>query len=273
MSAEDVVLYGTASVIGLFWVVVFGYTFFSYAVARSFVAPRPLRALVSHATWEALLALVVQPLLPLFFVVGRRMGGRSKGQPVVFVHGYFQNRVDFLYLARILSSAGLGPFYGFNYWSFGRIERSADRLARFVERVCAEQGATQVDLVCHSLGGLVAAEYARSHPARVRRCVTIASPHAGIAWPGPVLGPSGAQMRPNGRYLTERARLPWVVPLLSIYSSHDNVVYPPATSARAQVGGRDLLIDGPGHFAILFDRRTAEATRAFLSEPPEGALS
>ena len=266
MRAVDFVLYGTAGVIGLFWLIVFGYTFFSYAVAHRFVAPRPLRSLVSHAGWEAILSLFVQPLLPLFFLVGRRMGGRAKGQPIVFVHGYFQNRVDFLYLARVLSKAGLGPLYGVNYWSFGAIESSAGTLARFVERVCAEQGTPSVDLVCHSLGGLVAAEYARTHVERVRRCVTIASPHGGIAWPGPVLGPSGAQMRPKGKYLTASAHLPWEVPLLSIYSSHDNVVYPPTTSAREHVGGKDLVIDGPGHFAILFHRQTAEATRAFLDE-------
>lgn len=264
----DVVLYGTAAVIGVFWLVVFGYTFFSYAVAHRFVAPRPLRALLSHATREAVLSLFVQPLLPLFFFVGRRLGGRAKGQPIVFVHGYFQNRVDFLYLARVLSKAGLGPLYGVNYWSFGAIERSAATLARFVEQVCEEQGVPTVDLVCHSLGGLVAAEFARTHPARVRRCVTIASPHAGIAWPGPVLGPSGAQMRRKGQYLAERAHLPWEMPLLSIYSSHDNVVYPAATSAREHVGGTDLVIDGPGHFAILFHPRAAEATREFLGEDP-----
>lgn len=269
MRAVDVVLYGTVGVIGLFWVIVFGYTFFSYAIAHRFVEPRPFRSLVSHATREATLSLFVQPLLPLFFFVGRRMGGRKQGQPIVFVHGYFQNRVDFLYLARVLSKAGLGPLYGVNYWSFGRIERSAATLARFVERVCEEQGASSVDLVCHSLGGLVAAEFARTHPARVRRCVTIASPHGGIAWPGPVLGPSGAQMRRKGKYLAERADLPWEVPLLSIYSTHDNVVYPAATSAREHVGGQDLVIDGPGHFAILFHPETAEATRAFLGEPKD----
>ena len=264
----DVVLYGTAGVIGLFWLIVFGYTFVSYAVAHRFVERRNRRALVSHATWEAVLTLFVQPLVPLFFLVGRRMGGRAKGQPIVFVHGYFQNRVDFLYLARALSKAGLGPLYGVNYWSFGAIEQSAETLARFVERVCQEQGTPSVDLVCHSLGGLVAAEFARTHAARVRRCVTIASPHGGIAWPGPVLGPSGAQMRSKGEYLAARADLHWGVPLLSIYSSHDNVVYPPTTSARGHVGGQDLVIDGPGHFANLFHRQTAEATRAFLSEAP-----
>ena len=67
--------------------------------------------------------------------------------------------------------------------------REAGVTARFVEAVCAETGAAQVDLVCHSLGGVVALEYIHDAGAkRVRRCVTVASPHAGVAWKGPILG-------------------------------------------------------------------------------------
>ncbi len=95
---------------------------------------------------------------------------------------------------------------------------------------------------------------------------TIASPHAGIHWPGPILGGVGAQMRAKGKWLTDRAATRWEVPLLSVYSSHDNLVYPKTTASRADVGGRDVVIEGPGHFAILFDERMARAIVDFLGE-------
>jgi triacylglycerol lipase len=68
---------------------------------------------------------------------------------------------------------------------FGSIHGNAGRLGRFIERVVRETGAPRVDLVAHSLGGLVAMEYLSTSSAdRVRRVVTIASPHVGVAWRG-----------------------------------------------------------------------------------------
>lgn len=259
--------YVAGGVGGAFTFGVLVYAAVSYMVAARFNEQRPFSSAVRHIAWETILAMLVQPLLPLYFVIGRRMGGRDDGVPVVFVHGYFQNRADFIWLARVLRREGFGPLYGVNYWSFGAIERSAERVARFAEEVRVAHGREQVDLVCHSLGGLVAAEVARAHPKLVRRCVTIASPHAGIAWPGPVLGASGRQMRRAGAYMKARETAERAaVPLLSIYSSHDNVVYPAASSSLAHVGGRDVVVEGPGHFAILFDERMAKAVVDFLRE-------
>ncbi len=259
--------YAAAGTVGAFAVGVFLYTLVSYLVAARFNEPRPFSRAVRHVLGEMMLAALVQPLLPLYLVLGRRMGGRDDGIPVVFVHGYFQNRVDFVWLARVLRRAGMGPLYGVNYWSFGPIERSAAKVAAFVEEVRAAHGAPAVDLVCHSLGGLVAAEVVRKHPTWIRRVATIASPHAGVHWPGPLIGSVGAQMRARGEWMSSRRDLKCDVPLLSVYSSHDNLVYPHVTASRAAVGGRDVVVEGPGHFAILFDERMAQAVVEFLREP------
>lgn len=258
--------YAAAGGGGAFAIGVALYIAISYVVAARFTDARPFSAAVRHVLREMLLAMLVQPLLPLYLFVGRSMGGRRDGVPIVFVHGYFQNRADFVWLARVLRREGFGPLYGVNYWSFGAVERSAQVVAEFIEQVRKTHGVTEVDLVCHSLGGLVAAELVRSHPKMVRRCVTIASPHAGVAWPGPIPGGVGRQMRSDGEWLSERSQKSWEVPLLSIFSTHDNIVYPWRTSSRAAVGGRDVVIEGPGHFAILFDDAMAEAVVGFLRE-------
>lgn len=242
------------------------YVWISYLAAITHHEPRPLAHHVGHAFWEGLLSFLVEPLLPLYYVIGRRMGGPARGQPVVFVHGYLQNRVIFIGLARRLARRGVGPLYGFNYASYQDIQRSADRLSAFIEGVCQEQGTPTVDLVCHSLGGIVGAEYTRAHPERVRCCVTVASPHAGVAWRGPLFGQGGNQLRREGAFLVERASKPIPVPLLSIYSTHDNVVYPKETSARIHIGGRDVVIGGVGHLAALFEARTADEIATFLGD-------
>jgi hypothetical protein len=97
--------------------------------------------------------------------------------------------------------------------------------------------------------------------------VTIASPHAGVPWKGPILGEVGTQLRQGCAYLEDRTGHTIAVPTLSIYSTHDNMVHPPETSQLAPRGGRDLAIEGVGHLAILFDRNVIDGVRDFLREP------
>jgi pimeloyl-ACP methyl ester carboxylesterase len=267
--AVGAVVAAVALVIGI-------YVFGSFWLMRGHAAERGLgvhgRELLRELFWAAL----TQPFLPLFYLFGGRLGPRREGGvPIVFVHGYMQNRIDFVYLARILARSGLGPMYGFNYPWFSSIPKNAARLAAFVRRVCEETNREAVDLVCHSLGGLVAMEMMRGEAdrarLRVRRCVTIASPHGGVAWQGPIIGFEGASMRRGSKLLEAQAAAKLAVPTLSVYSSHDNVVHPKQTSSLARRGGRDVEIEGVAHLAILFSPHVARHVAAFLLEPePEG---
>jgi triacylglycerol lipase len=156
--------------------------------------------------------------------------------------------------------------YGFNYPWFGSIQANARRLARFVDRVCRETGATQVDLVAHSLGGLVAMEYVHDGGGlRARRVVTVACPHAGVAWRGPIVGACGPELRVGGAFLVQRAGRSLTVPCLNLYSTHDNVVYPPQTSALVRRGGSDRTVDHVGHLAILFHGDVLREIVTFLA--------
>ena len=239
----------------------------SFALMRGHVDDRPRTRALVEALREIGWAAVTQPLLPLFYFVGRRLA-RGTGTPVVVVHGYTQNRVDFLGLARACARAGLGPVYGVNYPWFSSVHANAQRLARFCDRVRRETGAGRVDLVAHSLGGLVSMEYLHdAGPAHVRRLVTIASPHAGVAWRGPIVGTAGPQMRRGSPFLVELATRAVPVPCLSVYSTHDNVVHPPATSMLAKRGARDHAVAHVGHLSILFDPEVARAVVDFLGAP------
>jgi pimeloyl-ACP methyl ester carboxylesterase len=243
----------------------------SFLMMRSHVTPRPAGRALREALREIGWATITQPLVPLYYFFGRRLSAPSSaatGTPVVVVHGYTQNRVNFLAIARACVRASIGPVYGINYPWFASIHDNAVRLARFVERVLRETGAPQVDLVAHSLGGLVAMEYlATAGKGHVRRLVTIASPHAGVPWRGPILGAAGSAMRAGSPFLVERADQPIAVPCLNLYSSHDNIVHPPRTSELAHRGGRDRAIEHVGHLTILFDRQVVDAVVDFLRAP------
>lgn len=280
------------------------YAFGSFLLMRRHVGARQAGRALRELVRELWIAGITQPVLPLFYLVGYRMdaffarrgregiararetagvpahaqaipteeaAGRSGEVPIVFVHGYMQNRVGFLGLARALAQKGAGPMFGFNYPWFASITGNAKRLERFVERVCKETGAAAVDLVCHSMGGLVAMEMmrdeARREKLKVRRCVTIATPHAGVMWKGPLLGVGATSLRRGSKLLEAHAGVKLAIPTLSVYSTHDNIVHPKESSSLALRGGRDVEVEGLAHLAILFAPEVADHVAAFLAEP------
>lgn len=194
---------------------------------------------------------------------------RPGAVPVVFVHGYAQNCATFRGMAARLAQNGVGPLYAFNYWSFTDVRLIARRLHDFIERVREETGAAQVDLVCHSMGGIVAAEHLmQTDGACVRRCVTIATPHAGVSWRGPILGACGQQLRAGCEYLRRHFHRPFPVPLLSIASENDTLFFQPNSAAVARRGGHDVVLRGHGHLSLLFAREVIDLVHEFLRGVP-----
>lgn len=266
----DYARYALETVVALFAIGIGIYACGSFWLMGRHVPGRGLVATLRSLVNEIFVASITQPILPLWYVIGRRMGA-GKGVPIIFVHGYMQNRIDFVPLARALARRGIGPSFGFNYPWWGSVESNAARLEKFVARICEETGRSKVDLVCHSLGGLVALEMmrdeAKHEDLKVRRCVTIASPHAGVMWRGPVIGVSGTSLRRGSKLLELQAGVKIAVPCLSVYSTHDNVVFPKESSMIAARGGRDVEVANLGHLAILFSPAVADHVATFLAEP------
>ena len=94
----------------------------------------------------------------------------AKPNPVVLVHGTFGNRFNsWQAMSPTLKAAGY-CVYALNYGSYngsgllgvygvGPIERSAQELAAFVDRVRQQTGAAKVDIVGHSQGGMMPRYY------------------------------------------------------------------------------------------------------------------
>jgi len=244
---------------------IFVYVVGSFFLMRGHVGARGFRLSFREMTREALWSLVTQPLLPWYYGFGERLA-RGEKTPVVVVHGYMQNRIGFIAIARRLNRRGLGPVFGFNYPWYRSVAHNSKRLEVYVERICAQTKQEQVILIAHSLGGLIVVHYVLHGKGkeRVLRCVTIASPHAGVLYRGPVLGASSRDLRSGSELLLSiQGALP--VPVLSIASTHDNVVYPHGQSSLAARGGIDLLVEGPGHLSILFDSRVLDSVAEFVA--------
>ena len=116
-------------------------------------------------------------------------------------------------------------------------------------------------IVCHSMGGLVARAHLRQRgPARIERIITIGTPHHGSVFARGVVGRCLAQMRPGNAWLAELNRnesKPPPVPITSIWSRHDSLVAPQASSELACA--ENVAVVGVGHNALLGDREVGDA--------------
>ncbi|MEO8738509.1 MAG: alpha/beta fold hydrolase [Casimicrobiaceae bacterium] len=182
-------------------------------------------------------------------------------RPVILVHGVLVNDGVWFGFRRRLARIGIGPIYTINLSPpYAGIDHFAQQLGARIEAVCSATGAKRVALVCHSMGGLVARAYVRAAgPARLDRIVTIGTPHHGSALAWIWVGRALTQMRPGNAWLAELNRTttePFPVPLTSIWSRHDSMVAPQASSEA--VWAENVAVVGVGHNALLGDREVAE---------------
>ncbi len=227
----------------------------------------PLRGRRRLAT-EWALGWAASAARPLGYVAPVWRGRRRGPRPVVLVHGYAMSRAYFLLLTARLGRAGLGPFYGFEYWTLGKVASAARRLGEFVEELCRFHGVDAVDLVGHSMGGVVARYYLAlgGGASRVRHLVTLGSPHSGTEVSYFGVGRPVHELLPGSALLArlEAAGLPRGVRALAVWSRGDSMVWSPE---QAQLpGARMVAFDDLGHLGLLASRRVAREVAGFLSE-------
>jgi pimeloyl-ACP methyl ester carboxylesterase len=219
-------------------------------------ALKVLRA--APAEWAC--ALAVSAARPIGFLGLPVALRQARGpRPVILLHGYAMNRANFLPLARRLAKAGLGPIHGFEYWTLGKVSTAARRLATFVDEVLAATGAEKVDLVGHSMGGLVGRYYVAlgGGAGRVHNLITIGSPHSGAIVSGAGIGRPSRELAPGSPFLERlgSAATPPGVRVTAIWSRADALV-PSARDAHLP-GADEIVYDDLGHLSLLVSRRVA----------------
>jgi pimeloyl-ACP methyl ester carboxylesterase len=236
------------------------------ALARHELGERPLRTALTE--WGVAAALsIARPagFLPL-------PGARTKGpRPIVVLHGYAQSRASFLPLACRLGRAGLGPIYGFEYWTLGRTAAAARRLGWFVDEVRRATSAADVDVIGHSMGGVVGRYYVAldGGDGAVNHLITIGSPHTGTEISRIGIGHPSRELVLGSALLTRLAAAPPPARTRTtvVWSRGDALV--PGGRQHAFPGGEVIMYPDLGHVALLVSRRVARAVIARLSEPAQ----
>lgn len=210
---------------------------------------RPLWQLIGR---EAL-ALTAAGLLFPFGLIGstKKTPRKAEQRTIVFVHGYMANSSTFLPMMAYLKAKGVASqILSFDYRSPEGIEKGAKDLKEFLRK--RVRGGS-VDLICHSLGGLVARVYLQElgGARRVDRCITLATPHKGTYNAYWISSRVGRELRPDSELLQriERSRAnAGKVRFTAIVAGSDSIVVP-----RVFAAGEDTVhVPDLGHVGMLF---------------------
>lgn len=176
------------------------------SMARSLTKPNFYRfalselALASHTLpfqliGGGLMDLVALPiaisLYPFGFNLKKQLNAPSGCKRLtLLVHGFLHNQSAWFFIRRKLERySELGPIFTINLGHpYQSIEDYTRHLSAYLEMICAltGEGGCEINLVGHSMGGLICLNYAASLPEessiKVVRIVTLASPIQGSSW-------------------------------------------------------------------------------------------
>ena len=148
--------------------------------------------------------------------------------PVVLVHGLLGNRVHFRSLRKSLEERGIGRFATFCYRPRIDYRTLSVELGTFIGEILVRTGARSLDVVGHSLGGLIARYLVETGAgSRIRRLITLGSPYYACRFPSREL---------------------------SIFGADDVLVPPP----REGAAGRCMIVPDCGHLENLHHPRRVE---------------
>ncbi|MGC9380425.1 esterase/lipase family protein [Streptomyces sp. MH13] len=192
--------------------------------------------------------------------------------PVVLLHGFIDNRSVFLFLRRSLAQHGRHQIESLNYSPLTcDIRTAAELLGRHIEEICERTGSERVDIVGHSLGGLIARYYVQrlAGDLHVRTLVTLGTPHSGTrVIPLANAHPIVRQMRPGSAVLEELA-LPSPgcrTRFVSFWSDLDRVMDPLESACldHPDLTVRNVRVSGIGHLALPVHPAVATGIRQAL---------
>jgi triacylglycerol esterase/lipase EstA (alpha/beta hydrolase family) len=187
------------------------------------------------------------------------------------VHGILGQRALYwnVFRARLERDGFLVEEVAFPGFLLGDLRRAAETLREEVEAM-ARTGHPEVDLVCHSAGGLVARHYVQSMggDAHVRHVVMLGTPHRGTYFAYATGLPIGlaAQARPGSAVLAALDEAPWPrhVRATNLWSPVDGIVIPGERSVWAQAENVKVWTH---HWAFLVSRRVYDHVKGALLKP------
>jgi len=198
--------------------------------------------------------------------------GPADRTPIIFVHGLYHNLTAWYLYLRWFRRWGWSHMKAVNMrGKFRSIHEFARILADEVEKVMAESQSEQVDLVGQSMGGLVIRSYLAegSNRAKIRRVVTLGSPHGGTKLAVFGLGQAAKEMVPGSAFLeslNQGVQIPEGGRFYAIYTIVDNMILPNESAKLTWDGVKNLETRIVNHVGLAYCKHTARLVKECLDE-------
>jgi pimeloyl-ACP methyl ester carboxylesterase len=213
--------------------------------------------------WVLMFSLIL-PFVPARrSVVDRRQRPSSAGPPVVLVHGLACNRRNWFWFSRQLERRGYRTFaLDCTPW-YAHIDAYPTQLARAIDEVLAATGASQVAIVGHSMGGLIARAYLDGFgDARVARVITLGTPHQGTWMTRFGFTANVRDMAETSAWLaslrereSRRSPEPYAK-FTCVFTWHDNLVTPQGNAVLP--GAAQVAVSGIGHLSLALSPKVVK---------------
>lgn len=191
-------------------------------------------------------------------------------RPILMVHGVIHNRSAFVPMIREMKDANWKNVFTINYSTLhGSLTAMVEELAKRVEQICETTHSPQIDIVAHSLGGIVSRYYMclGEGRGRVKHLVTLGTPHQGtdtsFLLRGFTLGALNSDLRKNSYLISllNETSLPKGARLTSIYSKYDWVVWPRGSchvEGLPRHSFKNVEIEDSSHMSLLYSQKVSE---------------
>lgn len=200
----------------------------------------------------------------------------AKRIPILFLHGVLHNAATFTWIKQRLALSGWTTFRDVNFaTTVHSIPTMAEQAAWHVRDLMRTHGVDHVDIVAHSMGGLIARYFVQllGGDGLVRNLITLGTPHRGTSLSRYSLLPRIRELSPDSPTIKTLSGCtpPRLTQATSISGALDILMWP--RDCVWWPGVRNIHLEGVGHAGLLFSRRVVRILKANLSEASHEALS
>lgn len=186
--------------------------------------------------------------------------------PTILLHGLFDNQGSWIWFKYQLQKAGVKNIVTLNLSSWHNEEVLTELLAKKIDEIRLQIGVNKVNLVGHSMGGIIARNYVqlRGGAEKIDKIVCLGSPHQGSKLACFSFAPLGKVLIPGSDFLTRlnKAPVPAAISMTNIYTNKDNMVQP--NRSNHLHWGTAIELDDMGHTSLIYRQAPIQATAAAL---------
>ncbi|MEA3464777.1 MAG: alpha/beta hydrolase [Thermodesulfobacteriota bacterium] len=178
---------------------------------------------------------------------------KQPSQTIVLLHGLFQNRACCFWLQLRLALHG-HRVITLTMPPWKQVESLSEQLDQTISRLRQNKNIQRIDLISHSMGGIIARNYIqrRGGAANIRTCITLGTPHSGSKMSSLAFTKLARTLIPNNTLLNQLNQKKWPenLPFTAIYSVTDNLVLP--TDSGHCSKANNIIIPLCGHMLLLY---------------------